>query len=119
MSMEPPRKDAATGLNFDSRSLATAAPASPRTQSEMTLMSKVTITTRADTPTDPPRIRASDPRVVISPDRRMLTTMNVIADMQRVMAPARAPQTRAENGFAVHRPTVLRSRRSPTPRDSR
>ena len=107
----PPRKDAATGLNLDSRPLTRTAPESPSTYSEATLMSKVTITTRADVPTHPPRISASAPWVVMSPERRMLTTTKVSADMLWMTAPARAPQTRAENRCPVHRSAFLRSRR--------
>ena len=84
-------------------------PARPRTWSATALMSKVTI--RADTPTPPPRISASASRVVTSPERRMPMTMKVIAVMLWVIAPATAPQARAENRFPVHRPAALRSRR--------
>ena len=56
-----------------------------------------------------PCIRAGAPWVVISPERRMLTTMKVIADMLWVMPPASAPQSSAENRLPVHRLAVLRS----------
>ena len=74
-------------------------------------MSKVTIRTRTVTPTAPPRISESAPWVVISPDLSRLTTIKVSADMLCVMPPARAPQSNAENRFAVHLLAVLRSLR--------
>ena len=56
-----------------------------------------------------PCIRAGAPWVIISPERRMLTTMKVIADMLWVTPPASAPQSSAENRLPVHRLAVLRS----------
>ena len=59
----------------------------------------------------PPSIIASAPLMVVSRERRMLTTMKVSAVMLWVMPPPIVPQRSAANRFPVQRWAIWRSRR--------
>ena len=110
-SIAPPNSDHAIARNRDSRSLATTAPATPSTNSATNLMSKVTTRTRRVTPMHPPRMSARAPRVVMRPERRIPTTMNVSAVMLWKTHPATVPHARADHRLPVHRAAALRRRR--------
>ena len=107
MSMAPPRKDAATGLNFDSRSLATGEPEDVERNDLDVEGDDHDQGGHADGPAEDQGKRP--------PGRDQPGSQDAHHDeCHRGHAlgdgAGEGPQTRAENGFAVHRPAVLRCR---------
>lgn len=104
--MASPRNDAATGLNLDKRD---AGDAEGARHDDLDVEGDDHDEDRH--PEGSAENQSERATAVTSPERRMLTTMKILAEMLWVVALATAPQARAEGRLPVHRPAAIRSRR--------